>query len=75
LFIVGREVILWTVLLGEGGRVVVVGGQPMMGQREHDLLIGEIGPDVEFVHHRDAGSHIFPERFLISGPISGAAKG
>jgi hypothetical protein len=31
--------------------------------------------DVKVVDHSDAGSLIFPERFLISGLISGAARG
>ncbi len=31
--------------------------------------------DVELVHHSDAGSHIFPERFLISSLMSGGATG
>jgi hypothetical protein len=35
----------------------------------------EVVADVELVHHSDAGSHIFPERFLISSLISGGATG
>jgi hypothetical protein len=57
----------------------------MMGQRYHDLLIGQgsglvgwsgdRGADVDLVYHSDAGSLIFLGRFLISGLISGAARG
>ena len=37
--------------------------------------VHEVAADVELVHDSDAGSDIFPERFLISGLISGAATG
>ena len=37
--------------------------------------VHEVVADVELVHHSDADSDIFPERFLISGLISGAATG
>ena len=37
--------------------------------------VHEVVADVELFYHSDAGSLIFPERFLISGFISGAARG